>query len=223
VSSFALRTAADNPFSTRCVRPGTVPFLFPDDEDVQRLVGRLREQGWWGAVLGPHGSGKSALLATLVEAIKGLSEKGSDPLSQGGLTPFRIGPNRLPRRVLRVALHDRQRRLPDHARRALAQDTPEQLVIDGYEQLGRLARWRLRRNCRRRGLGLLVSAHRPVGLPELYRTRVDLSLARRLVEQLQAGHEPLVGHADVAAAYARHGENLRELLFALYDLYESRR
>jgi len=200
VSGFALRTAADNPFSTRCVRPGAVPFLFPDDEDVQRLVGRLRERGWWGAVLGPHGSGKSALLATLVEALK-----------------------RLPRRVLRVELHDRERRLPDHARRTLARDPPEQLVVDGYEQLGRLARWRLRRTCRRRGLGLLVSAHRPVGLPELYRTRVDLDLARRLVEHLQAGYEPHVAGDDVVVAHGRHGDNLRELLFALYDLYESRR
>jgi hypothetical protein len=177
-----------------------VPFLFPEGEDVQRLVGRLREQGWWGAVLGPHGSGKSALLATLVEDLE-----------------------RLPRRVLRVELHDGERRLPDHARRALTQDPPEQLVIDGYEQLGRLARWRLRGNCRRRGLGLLVSAHRPVGLPELYRTRVDLDLAQRLVEHLQAGHEPRVAAADVAAAHARHREDVRELLFALYDLYESRR
>lgn len=196
----ALRTAPDNPFSTRCVRPGAVPFLFPEGDDAQQLVGRLREQGWWGAVLGPHGSGKSALVATLVEAME-----------------------RLPRRVLRVELHDRERHLPDHARRTLAQDPPEQLVVDGYEQLGRLARWRLRRHCRRRGLGLLASAHRPVGLPELYRTQVDLDLAQRLVEHLQAGHEPLVGPDDVAAAHARHGENLRELLFALYDLYESRR
>jgi len=200
VSRFALRTAPDNPFSTRCVRPGALPFLFPGGEDAQQIVERLRERGWWGVVVGPHGSGKSALLATLVEALE-----------------------RLPRRVLRVELHDRERSLPGHAGRALARDTPEQLVVDGYEQLARLRRWRVRRFCRRRGLGLLASAHAPVGLPELYRTRVDLPLARRLVAHLQAGHEPLVDDDDVAAAHARHGENLRELLFALYDLYESRR
>jgi len=200
VSPRPLRTAADNPFSTRYVRPGAIPFLFPEAENVQRLLDRLREHGWWGAVVGPHGSGKSALMATLVEALEGL-----------------------PRRVLRVDLHDKQRRLPSHARRALEDDPPEQLVVDGYEQLKRPGRWRLQRSCRRAGLGLLVGAHRPIGLPVLYRTGADLTLARRLVEQLAAGHEALVGDDDVTAAHARHGENVRELLFALYDLYEMRR
>jgi energy-coupling factor transporter ATP-binding protein EcfA2 len=182
------------------VRPGAVSFLFSEGEDATSLLKRLREQGWWGAVLGPHGSGKSALLATLIEALE-----------------------RLARRVLLVELREGERRLPGHARRALAQDPPEQLVIDGYEQLGRLARWRLRRFCRRSGLGLLVSAHGPVSLPELYRTRIDLPLVQRLVAQLQAGHKPLVGDDDVAAVHTRHGHDVRELLFTLYDLYESRR
>jgi hypothetical protein len=35
--------------------------------------------------------------------------------------------------------------------------------------------------------------------------------------------EPRIAREDVDAAFSRHEGNLRETLFALYDLYESRR
>ena len=47
------------------------------------------ENGWWGEILGPHGAGKSALLATLIPAVE-----------------------RAGRRPVLVELHDGQRRLP---------------------------------------------------------------------------------------------------------------
>jgi hypothetical protein len=81
----------------------------------------------------------------------------------------------------------------------------------------------LRRSCRRRGLGLLVTSHRGVGLPDLHATAVDAELAWRVVEQLQNGYSSPVAPADVAQRLSQHGGNLREALFDLYDLYARRR
>jgi len=93
-------------------------------------------------------------------------------------------------------------------------------VVDGYEQLGRLARWQVRRHCRRNGTGLLVTSHRPTGLPTL----IELKPSRRLIDGLVADlcdeiASPITP-AHVAACYARRGGNVREMLFDLYDRHE---
>ena len=100
---------------------------------------------------------------------------------------------------------------------------PTVLIVDGYEQLGRLSRFRLKRFCRRGGLGLLVTSHRPVGLTDLYRLTAALKLLQHLVEQLQRDYPVHVTADEVAERFAENGGNVREVLFALYDLYETRR
>ncbi len=62
--------AADNPFSTCRTRPGAIPYVFPPGQSAAALIERMRESGWRGQIVGPHGSGKSALLATLAPAIE---------------------------------------------------------------------------------------------------------------------------------------------------------
>jgi len=193
-------SGTDNPFSTRRVRPGAVPFLFAREQSADRLIERLKENGWRGQIIGPHGTGKSALLATLVPLIK-----------QAG------------RHTLMVELHDGQRRLPAELLRMDAPAEPAVLVVDGYEQLGRLSRFRLKRFCRRGGFGLLVTSHRPVGLPDLYRSTTDLERVKRLVEQLQRDYLVQVTGDEVAELFAENGGNVREVLFGLYDVYETRR
>jgi hypothetical protein len=99
-----------------------------------------------------------------------------------------------------------------------------QIVVDGFEQL----RWRdrslLRRDCRHHGAGLLVTTHRSVGLPHLFSTSTSLELAEELVGRLlPTGLAAPVAADDVASSFRRHEGNLREVLFELYDLYESRR
>lgn len=190
----------ENPFCTRRVRPGALPFLFPTDQTAETLVARLAGNGWWGQITGPHGSGKSALLAALTPAIE----------AQG-------------RQALLIELHDGDRRLPRDLRQLPRQNRSTLVIVDGYEQLSRWSRWSLKRGCRRRGCGLLVTAHGPAGLPELFRAAVDLPLAQRIVTQLLVGHAVSVAPDEVAACLGRHGGNLREALFALYDLYEQRR
>jgi hypothetical protein len=190
----------DNPFSTRRVRPGAVPFLFAGGQSAGRLIEQFKEDGWQGQIVGPHGTGKSALLATLVPLIE-----------QAG------------RRTLTIELHDGQRRLPPGLLPSDSPAEPTVLIVDGYEQLGRLSRFRLKRFWRRDGLGLLVTSHRSVGLPDLYRSKADLELLQRIVEQLQRDCLVQMTADEVADRFAENGGNVREALFALYDLYETRR
>jgi len=190
----------ENPFCSRRVRPGALPYRFAAGETAAGLVRRLGRSGWRGQIVGPHGSGKSALLAALVPAIE-----------EAGRPTFAI------------ELHDGQRRLPLSLRRTPGLDGSTVLIIDGYEQLSHWQRFRVRRFCRRRGLGLLVTAHTAVGLPELWQTASDLELARQIVEQLQREYPSRVTSEDVAERFARREGDMREMLFDLYDLYEQRR
>jgi hypothetical protein len=177
-----------------------MPFLFPAGEDAETLIGKLRGHGWRGEIVGAHGTGKSALLAALVPAIE-----------------------RAGRRPLWITLHDGQRRLPLDVQRELRLRSPTLVIVDGYEQLSRWSRFRLTRLCRRRALGLLVTAHDSVGLPELFRTAAAAELFSKIVAQLLAGAPCPWDRSDLAERLARHGGNLREALFDLYDLYEQRR
>ncbi len=105
-----------------------------------------------------------------------------------------------------------------------------QLVVDGYEQLGWLSRWRLKRHCRRHACGLLATTHVDVGLPTIFVTEPTPELAQQLVVQLLELHgnadlcrnEPYTA-AHIAGLLSKHNGNLREVLFELYDLYESAR
>lgn len=189
-----------NPFSSRWVRPGALPFLFPSGVDLPALVAQLERNRWWGEILGPHGTGKSTLLAALLPAIE-----------SGG------------RRTLPFELHDGQRRLPAGWRKAVQSLGAGLVAVDGYEQLGRWSRMRLRRLCRLNACGLLVTAHAPAGFPLLYRTSVNLETALRVVNELLPRPSHLIGAEDVADALEANSGNLREALLTLYHRYETAR
>jgi hypothetical protein len=193
-------TVFRNPFCTRRVRPGAIPFIFPSGQNAEMLVDRLRQADWWGEIIGPHGSGKSTLLAALIPLIE------------------RAGP-----RTVLVALHDGQRQLPLDLYRDCRICSPVVLVVDGYEQLSRWSRWRLKRFCHRHRMGLLVTAHDSVGVPTLYRTATTLGLAEQIVVELLGGREPPFTPDEVSQCLARHGGDMRETLFDLYDFFERRR
>jgi hypothetical protein len=189
-----------NPFASRYVRPGSIPFLFLADDSAADLVARLAGHGWWGEIVGPHGSGKSTLLAAL-----------RPDLAAAG------------RRPVDMALHDGRRQLPIRLEQLPAFDAETLVIVDGYEQLGWLARRRLTRACRRASCGLVATAHASVGLPLLARTGATVEIAQQVVARLLDGWPPLVTPDDVARAFQAHCADLREALFALYDLYEVRR
>ncbi|HZZ70906.1 MAG TPA: hypothetical protein VFE24_01560 [Pirellulales bacterium] len=194
----------DNPFCTRRVQPGALPYRFVASDTLDDVLARLRAQAWRGAIVGPHGSGKSTLLAALLLRLE------AEPP-----TPAR--------RVYRVNLHDGQRSIPKGTFPAERLDRQALVVIDGYEQLSGWARLRLGWRVRRADCGLLVTAHRPVRLAEVFRTATTAALAQTLVESLlrdePSGFCP--SPEQIASLLRSEHGDLRETLFALYDLYEA--
>ncbi|MFV1965504.1 MAG: hypothetical protein ACC628_08795 [Pirellulaceae bacterium] len=189
-----------NPFSTGATRPGARTFRFPSGVAPEQLVHQLRQQSWWGEILGPHGSGKSTLVTTLEPLLR---EAGRD--------------------VRYFTLHQGEKRLSisHHVRTTWAAST--QVVVDGYEQLSLWQRAMLKRICKRQHAGLLVTTHESIALPTLYRTSISLELAQQLVGELTGGDASLITSDDVRQSFHRQQANLREVFFELYDVYESRR
>ena len=194
-----LPTKSDNPFAVHRVRPGALPFIFESRETAQRLIGRLATNDWRGQIFGPHGSGKSTLIASLIPRIRDAG-----------------------RRVTLVTLHDDHPKLPASLRRPARLGQDVQLIVDGFEQMGRWSRWGLFRACCQARCGLLATAHRDVGLPDLYETRPNPQAIRDLIDRLLGSAPSPIGSDDIAAAIASRGENVREILFDLYNLYEMR-
>lgn len=193
----------ENPFSTRRVKPGAVPYLFANGDSAAGLVERLAANGWRGEIVGPHGSGKSTLVQTLLPELKA---RGREPLY--------------------IQLREGVRRLPLNGPTLAASPENTVVVVDGYEQLGWWARWKLRRLCRRCGLGLLATAHVPTGLPPLYQVTASRDLADRVVGALLADRpdaQPVITSTAIEQAWQAAGGNLRETLFLLYDVYERSR
>lgn len=186
-----------NPFASRQVRPGAIPYCFRQPSDGEELLQACAAANFRGAIVGPHGSGKSTLLAWLRRELE----------SRG-------------RRLRLVELHDGQRWLPSGSLSNL--ERGELVLVDGYEQLAWGARRWLRCVAWRRGAGLLATAHDTGDLPEVFRTETDLSLAREVVRRLTSTMATPVTDEDVAARFEQHAGDLRETLFALYDVHEQR-
>ena len=181
-----------NPFATRYVRAGAIPFRFPPNQSADTLQRRLVASNWHGQIVGPHGSGKTTLLRTL------------DPYwSVWG------------RLAVTIILRDRQRQFP-------AQAAPHpwiattQLIVDGYEQLTWASRLWLMWQCRRAGCGLLVTTHRDQRLPTIMRTSPTTKLACELVLEL-TGERRRMSEAVVVNAFEQQKGNLRETFLQLYD------
>lgn len=193
-------TSSSNPFATRFTRPGAIGYLFPQGRSAVGTVDLLRNNSWWGEIVGPHGSGKSSLLAELLPLLEATG-----------------------RRVNVYSLHQGDRTLPVSKSDVAAWNADTQVVIDGYEQLSWWSKRRLQSWVKARQAGLLITAHQPMGLPPLFATEPTLALAQQIVAQLLKSDQvqSLTGD-DVAAAFAAHGANLREMLFSLYDVYQRR-
>lgn len=188
-----------NPFATRFIRPGAMPYLFPPGVSAESLVADLAKQSWRGAIIGPHGTGKSSLIVSLVAEL-----------------------DRRGRKLIQQQLHGGQRALDWPALDWQTWTNESLVIIDGYEQLSFWQRLLLRARCYQRRAGLLVTAHQPVQLPTLFTTQPTAELTQQIVQKLVPAGDERVTPSDVAAAFAEQQGNVRETLLQLFDVYRSR-
>lgn len=189
-----------NPFATRWTRPGRIT---PRDAlgrplDVTGLVRRFHGLAGAAALEGEHGSGKTNLLTAIA------AEFLRDGTLSGSL---------------------RMRGIRDVATAIglVGQATPGTTVcIDGWEAMGPFAGGLVRWLARLRRCRLLVTSHRPTGMPLLWRCETSPDLLASLVDCLPS-HAGSIDPVDIRNSFSRHDGNLREALFDLYDLFERRR
>jgi hypothetical protein len=189
-----------NPFSTRFVRPGAIPFHFRDGESAEQLVENLQQNHWQGEIIGPHGTGKS----TLLESLKPFIEIAG-------------------RSIVHIRLTAERPSLKAAELFGGVWNAKTLIIIDGYEQLHIFARCILAARRRISGAGMLITAHEPTGFPPLYQTRADEPIFSDLVELLVRETHSTITRAEAAQALQASNGNVRDALFRLYDLYESRR
>lgn len=192
------RRLPTNPFATRFTRPGMLPSLGPRGEPID-AVGMLQriEPGRVVAIVGPHGHGKSTLLAALIAAAG---------CAGSATTAVRIR-----------SLRDSWRPV------AAVLTTPSDgfVACDGWERALPGTDLVVRLLAAARRLRVVVTAHGHRGLPVLARCYTSADLLDQLVSRLP-DHGGLIDNSDIDDAYRRHAGDLREALYDLYDRFERR-
>mgnify|MGYP002623929485 CR=1 FL=1 len=193
-----VKSQASNPFCADRLRPGAIDYIFVDGTNITDLLHKLRESNWRGEIVGPHGTGKSTLIQTLLPKL-------ANEEFNVRLGTFRGG-------AFHWASEGAATNGSTHLR--------EIVVIDGFEQLSPLARWKWKWLTRWRRQGLLVTSHRSVGLPRLLTSNVNCDLARQVVQQIAGEEMAGLTADDVDAALDQADGNLRDAMFRLYDVFE---
>ena len=216
-----------NPFCTRFVRPGVIPYLLPVngtrpgsmDKDALARIRRLADeiqQTRFSLIVGPHGSGKSTLVASLHSVLSDggqtvvrvqLCDDARSP-SQGR---FKIWARWRSRRQNRRLVKQQQHGLPVGAI----------LIVDGLEQLSVWSRVRLRVAAIVSHQHLLGTSHHNLsGFKTIYRTRLTADLIVSLTERLLVGVAPAICQAvwhHLDSRDLSRVSNLRDFWFELYD------
>lgn len=187
-----------NPFVTRNTRPGAIAAL--DEQGAPLDIAALADRCLAvpaACIEAPHGHGKTTILLAVVD---------------------HLAARRIPVTVVRMRSAADGRQAVAAVLRA---DRAAVVCIDGWERAGRLTAPTIRFIARCRRVRLLVTAHRWTGLPVVLRCGTSARLLAALVGQLP-DHGGRITAADITAAFARHGGNLRESLYELYDRFEQR-
>lgn len=181
--------ARDNPFRVDRILTLRYRFLSGSWDE---LLARLDRQNGRGALVGPHGSGKTTLMDELAER-----------LIRRGRPVHRCRFNLTDHPATWANLRTVTRDLPDEA----------MLLLDGAEQLGPL-QWQWLKWRTRHQPGLVITTHRPGRLPTLIDCHTTPHLFCDLVEQLAPGAFP---PEELQRLYEHHAGNLRLCLRELYD------
>jgi ATPase subunit of ABC transporter with duplicated ATPase domains len=182
--------ARDNPFAVQRVLAVRYRLAGVTWEELQA---RLAAHRFRAAIVGPHGHGKTTLLEDLGER---LGDQGF--------------------RIRTATLHEGERRLGPRRSAALFRDPHPRdlLLVDGAEQLDRLAWWHLRRRSQAAS-GLIVTSHFQGLLPTLHECRTTPELFASIATELGGAK----ARQTASGLFVRHQGNLRDALRELYDLH----
>ncbi|MEM8735970.1 MAG: hypothetical protein AAGG44_17205 [Planctomycetota bacterium] len=224
-----MRSRRCNPFATRYVRPGAIPWVGDANARLDSIHKRFETLGERAAVIGPHGSGKTTLLHHLVPRLldewEFIAPDGtSSRRTSDGLKPGRPAGKGTGTwiQLRRCQTHGvcELRPWPIMSRGQL-------LVLDGLEQLYWHQRFFLLADqfCRR--YRLLVTSHRPSWqIPELWNTSVDAATAVKIIQHISDASDPgdsgrlELSTNELRERLARENGSLREVLMQCYDEYE---
>lgn len=207
---------ACNPFATRYFKPGATAYRSPlpphlplDEAALHELANRLRSVHR-AMIVGPHGSGKSTLVHSLVPAL-------AEHYNEIVWERF----NRDPTLGWRARLGQRLKHLRQLAHVARLGSRGGLVVLDGMEQVPSPARWLFCVVLAVRHCDLLVTSHdRLGGFTELYRVALCPSLIRHLADELtrDVDHQcaELV-QQELDRRDLTQVTNARDLWFELYD------
>lgn len=179
--------ARENPFGSRLIE--RLKFRFPTGDGWPDLLDRLERVGWRGAVVGPHGTGKTTLLEQLMPHLAGRG--------------FR--PRLLTLRAKSMAA-DKQTVLTAAALRA-----PDFLLLDGAEQLSP-REWPALDRAVHAAAGCVITLHCPARLHTVLETKTSPPLLEELTRELCS-----LPHGDMQPLFSRHGGNIRDCFRELYD------
>ncbi len=204
--------ARANPFASDRIE--SLAYRFPGFQ-MQLLVDRLAQRQWRGAIVGRHGSGKTTLLIEIARCLQNPTEDTpSPPLSQLWFIPWDV--------------NEQNSMWPQMADSAMS---GQLLLVDGIERLSWSRQLKLvgiwpfanrvqsPRTIESQSSGrarIIVTAHRPTGLPTLIRCQTSQPILQELVKELHPD-APTEMLKEAERLFATKRGNIRDVFWQLYD------
>lgn len=225
-----------NPFATRYVRPGVIPWVGSGHAQLESIVSRFDALDRCAAIVGPHGSGKTTLLHHLVPMLVDRWEF----ISPDGKTTTHAAPppSNLRSGQEEVDFANDRMGVWLQLRRGQSQrlgwlgsrrgsGRVQLWILDGYEQLYWYEKLVVRLERYRSRFGLLVTSHtRPLQIPQLFNTELGSETAMQVIQQIGRDLEPnrlrmaLPSESKLKELLERESGSLREVFMSLYDDFE---
>ena len=190
--------AEDNPFRRSAI--ANIRYEITS-EDLQHILDKLKIQNYCGAILGPHGSGKSTLMEDIQHGLEG----------EGKKTQWIRIHKESEKSVKRAAI-----------KKILACDVNTINFLDGAESLGVINWITLAYKIKKKRRTLIATTHYPCPLPRIFKTYTSQAQALELTQKLAAEYWNPTLEAVAKNAYTKNKGDVREVFRACY-LYLSHR